>query len=138
MENSMIKPLVFILAVCSMLVACNKPMSEDDLNVSQAETAKQVNKLNDRLAELEIELETVNQQVKILNEAGMTVTEVINPCGDQVGQYDEVLIKLSSGQVVAFFEHGDKRFLSILDNGTYRTTDQQGCLFNINDGQISY
>jgi hypothetical protein len=133
----MIKQLCFIV-VALMFAACNKPMTQAELDAAQAKTNQQVQELNDQLNQLEIELETVNQQVKILNDAGMTVVEVINPCGDQVGQYDEVLLKLSSGQVVAFFEQGTKRFLAILDNGTYRTTDQQSCVFKIKDGEISY
>jgi len=129
----MYKLIVFI-GVALLITACGSHVEVAD----QSKVNDQIKALNDRLAELEIELTTVNQQIKVLEDAGMAVNEVINPCGDQVGQYDEVILKLSSGQVVAFFEQGDKRFLSILDNGTYMTTDVQACRFSITDGEISY
>jgi len=129
----MIKRIVFI-AVALLITACGSHVEIAD----QSKVNDQIKALNDRLAELEIELETVNQQVKILEDAGMAVNEVINPCGDDVGQFDEVLMKLSSGQIVAFFEQGTKRFLSILEDGVYQTTDQQGCVFTVANGEVRF
>lgn len=64
------------------------------------------------------------------------VAEVIDPCGDNVGQFDEVIIKLHDGTFIAYFESGGKRFLSVLDDGSYRTTDRQRCSFRISNGEL--
>lgn len=58
------------------------------------------------------------------------VVEFIDPCGDGPG-YDEVILKTSSGKYVAYFESGSNRFLSVLSQGSYQTTDAQACQFTI-------
>jgi len=66
--------------------------------------------------------------------------EIIDPCGDLVGQYDEVLIRIDDGRLVAYFESGGTRFLTVLiPNVAYRTTDAQACNFQIdNANQVVY
>jgi hypothetical protein len=59
------------------------------------------------------------------------IVEVIDPCGDHVGNFDEVILRTSDNNFIAYFEHGSKRFLSILPNGNYQTTDNQACNFSI-------
>jgi predicted amino acid-binding ACT domain protein len=61
---------------------------------------------------------------------GNTVSEVIDPCGNGPG-YDEILMKLSDGTIVAYFESGSTRFLSTLEEGGYVTTDSQACPFTV-------
>lgn len=69
-------------------------------------------------------------------ETNLMVTEIIDPCGDGAG-FDEVLLRLSDGQIISYFEQGNKRFLTSLPPGNYRTTDQQACNFTItNDMEI--
>lgn len=59
--------------------------------------------------------------------------EIIDPCGDYPGHHDEVILKMTSGEYLAYFEVGGSRFLSILEKGVnYRTTDKQKCIFRIN------
>lgn len=58
------------------------------------------------------------------------VTELIDPCGPSAG-FDEVLIRLSSGELIAYFENGGKRFLTVLSPGNYQTTDSQACVFTL-------
>jgi hypothetical protein len=60
-----------------------------------------------------------------------SITASFDPCGDNPGQYDEVLLKTSGGTYIAYFEQGGNRFLSILGPGSYRTTDTQQCYFSI-------
>lgn len=60
-----------------------------------------------------------------------TITEVIDPCGDGPG-FDEVILRLGVDQLVAYFEQGGDRFLSILTPGNYSTTDSQSCPFTVN------
>lgn len=66
------------------------------------------------------------------------VAELIDPCGDGPG-YDEVLIRYDSGELVAYFESGGKRFLSVIGEGSYVTTDQQACNFSVDaEGNVSW
>lgn len=59
-----------------------------------------------------------------------SIAELIDPCGDEVG-YDEVLIRLTDGRLLAYFESGGNRFLSVLPPGSYRTTDSSSCAFTV-------
>jgi len=68
-------------------------------------------------------------------ESNLTVSEVIDPCGDYSNHFDEVLLVMSDGSIVAYFDSGNKRFLTILQDGIYRTTDKQSCRFEIEDGK---
>lgn len=46
--------------------------------------------------------------------------------------FKESLFQMSSGKLVAYFEDGNKRFLTVLKTGTaYRTTDSRACVFSI-------
>lgn len=67
----------------------------------------------------------------------LRVSELVDPCGDHVNEYDEVLLKMSNGDYIAYFEVGGKRFLTILEeNVNYRTTDKQKCDFKIVNGEV--
>jgi len=67
-----------------------------------------------------------------------TVTEILDPCGDAPGQFDEVLLRLANGQVIAHFASGNLQFLAVLSPGSYVTTDSQACHFTLNsDGTIN-
>lgn len=59
-----------------------------------------------------------------------TVTELVDPCGPQ-GAYDEVLLKLANGQILAHFASGAKQFLTIVPPGNYTVTDGTSCRFTI-------
>lgn len=72
-------------------------------------------------------------------EARESIVEFIDPCGDMPGQFDEVLLRTSTGKLVAYFESGSRRFLTILTPGAYRTTDAQSCLFSVSPlGAVSW
>ena len=63
------------------------------------------------------------------------VIEIIDPCGDKAGVHDEVLLKLSTGQLLASFsdnENGKNTRFSILTEGRYKTTDGSNCQFSVN------
>jgi hypothetical protein len=59
-----------------------------------------------------------------------SVAELVDPCGDSVG-YDEVLIRTNSNKLVAYFEVGGNRYLSVLPQGNYMTTDGSNCHFTV-------
>lgn len=71
-----------------------------------------------------------------------TPTGVVNPCGDAPSVYDEVLIKLSNGTLIASFSqnaNGQNTRFAILPAGTYITTDGDNCTFSVNsNGDITY
>lgn len=66
-----------------------------------------------------------------------SVVEVINPCGPQA-TFDEVILKLANGQIMAHFASGSKQFLALIGPGDYTTTDSTHCHFTItNTGDIT-
>lgn len=66
------------------------------------------------------------------------IVDVVDPCGDSAG-YDEVLLKLSNGKYLAHFSSGNLQFLTeLVENVSYRTTDQFPCYFHISGGNIVY
>lgn len=71
------------------------------------------------------------------NEVEGSITRIWDPCGDHAGNFDEVILQTNDGTFMAYFESGSKRFLSVLGNGTYQTTDNQACVFNISGTNIS-
>lgn len=103
----------------------------NDLTQTQTGTQAQISQLqadaNLAQAQLtELQLET-------------RVTEIIDPCGDSAG-YDEVLLRTNDGRVIAYFETGSNRYLSVLiPNVQYATTDGSNCSFKIDvDGNLVY
>jgi len=66
-----------------------------------------------------------------------SIVEIIDPCGDGTG-FDEVLLVLSSGEILAYFEQGNNRFLSVIPDGNYQTTDAQRCNFSVLAGLVTY
>lgn len=79
---------------------------------------------------------TQGQLTALTNSLSKSIVDFKDPCGNGVG-YDEILMKTKDGKFIAYFEDGGNRFLSILENGTYRTTDQSRCYFTVNNGVIS-
>lgn len=62
------------------------------------------------------------------------VIEVIDPCGDAPGVYDEVILRLANGQLLSSFSdnsNGKNTRFSILTPGSYMTTDGSSCRFNV-------
>lgn len=66
------------------------------------------------------------------------VSSVIDVCGTKPGMFNEVLLKLNNGQIMAHYSDGQKQFLSLLGPGSYQTTDGTGCFFTVTtDFQIT-
>lgn len=63
-----------------------------------------------------------------------SVVEIVDPCGDTDGIYDEVILKLGNGKYLSSFSDNatglNTRF-GILTPGSYVTTDGSNCLFTI-------
>lgn len=66
-----------------------------------------------------------------------TVVDIIDPCGSE-GSFDEVILVMANGELMAHYSHGNKQFLTILRDGSYETTDGTKCEFTINNGEINW
>lgn len=104
-----------------------------DANTYQA----QIDSINSQISTLQGQTVVIQSQVTTLT-VQENIVEFADPCGDDPGAFDEVILKTSSGKFVAYFESGGDRFLTILSNGSYRTTDNQRCNFTVNGSTISW
>jgi hypothetical protein len=84
-----------------------------------------------RIEALESETDSLLASIVVLQ--GNSISKIIDPCGDSSG-FDEVLLKTGSGDLIAYFEVGNKRYLSVLGTGSYRTTDGSNCNFEVTTG----
>lgn len=68
------------------------------------------------------------------------IAEIIDPCGPE-GSYDEVLLQLANGQIIASFSANgnalNTRF-AIIPDGNYSTTDGTGCNFSVSGSVVSW
>jgi hypothetical protein len=63
------------------------------------------------------------------------IIEVIDPCGDKNNSVDEVLFRLATGEIAAWYK--DVGLVVLEKNVKYVTTDSQACKFKINNnGQV--
>lgn len=65
------------------------------------------------------------------------VTQVIDPCGDAPNVFDEVILKMANGNLIASFSdnaNGNNTRLSLLTQGNYVTTDGSSCHFSVSAG----
>lgn len=121
-----------------------------DLNViiesigeDQAEQLDLIAELQSQTAQLE-QLETsINALQGQMDTVQLKLTELaledrvvamIDPCPQPFFTgYSEVLMRTSQGHLVAYFESGSQRHLTVLrQNVAYRTTDAKACNFKIN------
>lgn len=65
------------------------------------------------------------------------IAEIVDPCGTTPGFYNEVLLKLTDGKVVALFVDNVSGYnprLAIIPAGNYMTTDGTSCNFSVDTG----
>lgn len=153
--------LVFVLSGCGMVEDLSTSCGSDIEVICKGlfgENTRDIEELDDRVTIIEEKLEQLDSLIQVLelnqdlNETEITqlqaqadalqidvtelesqdsVVEYIDPCGDNPGKYDEIILKTSSGRLIAYFEDGGKRFLSELTPGNYQTTDHQKCNFTV-------
>lgn len=80
---------------------------------------------------LQTQTNSVQAQVTAV-EAQDSVIDYLDCGGDALG-YDEIVLRTKSGKLVAYFESGGSRFLSVLVPGSYATTDGSACSFSVNN-----
>lgn len=71
-----------------------------------------------------------------------SIAEIIDPCGNASGIYDEVILKLQNGKILASFSdnaNGKNTRLSEITQGNYMTTDGSNCHFSVDSlGNVSW
>lgn len=125
----------------SQLSALNNNVEANSVQITNINTT-----INELLDNSEYLLERIDYQQTVINsmlvdiaslQNNETITEFYDVCGDKVGYFDEVIIKTSSGKLLAYFESSGDRFLTLLTPGNYQTSDKQKCKFTVNSsGQI--
>lgn len=66
------------------------------------------------------------------------IVAIIDPCGDN-GAFDEVLLKMNNGMILAHYSDGTKQFMTLIGPGSYSTTDGHACNFAIsNSGVVTW
>jgi hypothetical protein len=69
------------------------------------------------------------------------VVQLIDPCGDAPGVLDEVILRLSSGVLLASVSDntsGKNTRFAVITPGSYATTDGTGCTFTVDaDGAVN-
>lgn len=86
--------------------------------------------LQDDQASSQASINVMMGQIATLN-GHDSIIEMVDPCGDKANTFDEVLLRTKSGKLIAYFEQGNNRFLSVLTPGHFRTTDSQACNFSV-------
>lgn len=67
-----------------------------------------------------------------------TVVQIIDPCGKQTA-FDEVLLKLANGSILAHYASGSNQFLTYVTPGSFVTTDGTNCHFTVSStGNVSW
>lgn len=74
---------------------------------------------------------------KVAAASSYDIVDLIIPCGKVEGVFNETLLELRNGSIVAYFENGTNRFLNVLVPGPYETSDTKHCKFII-DSKGSY
>lgn len=101
-------------------------MEMGDLESSIIQLGNDLDNFEHDLDQVEINVTDALNRLSQL-EGETRVVEIVKPCPNA----REVLIKLSDNRVVAYFEQGNRRYLSFLADGNYRTTDGANCNFTI-------
>jgi hypothetical protein len=134
--NSMDSLISLLKSQLKLLETNLENQNEVDSNLQN-----QISNLQTQIDDLKTETDA---QQDVLNDATTEIAELqgyssiveyIDPCGDGSG-FDEVILKTSDGSLLAYFEQGSKRHLSLIPDGQYRTTDNQQCYFDVVNGEI--
>jgi len=99
------------------------------LNSTDASLQQQLNATQASMITAQAQANSLQAQITQLS-TSETVVDYLDCNGDGPG-YDEVVLRLRSGKLLAYFENGSRRFLSLLTPGSYQTTDQSACNFTV-------
>jgi len=125
---------LLIILSALLLVGCGNFIKDiHDLQSKQDQQQSTVANLQLELNQVLAELAVQQAQIQGLSD-NLQIQRIIDPCGNGPG-FDEVLLETDLG-LLAFFEQGSNRFLAILTDGAYVTTDAQHCHFTVIGGRI--
>lgn len=93
----------------------------------------QITSLNNTIANLQTVVTTQVLSIATL-QLNENITSFRDFCGTKAGSYNEVGMVTSSGKIVVYFENGGNRFLSVLKDGNYKTSDGTNCYFSVTNG----
>lgn len=113
----------------------------------QSQLSDEVNSLESDLSDVEKEVQTLGLYQESLQtivtslqdkqaelQLNTSVIDLIDPCPTvNSSSYKEMLFRLSNRKLVAYFEDGGKRFLTVLTAGNYETTDKRACKFTVDN-----
>ena len=119
-------------ALNARLLALESSIAVDIAVLQATDTTlqNQINNMQTAINNQLVQLTTLQASVLQL-QAADNVNMLLDPCGNAPG-FDEVLLRMTSGKVVAYFESSGKRFLSVLTpNQAYVTTDGSNCQFSV-------
>lgn len=140
-----------ILLLIGLLASCGRYAKDSeikDLRNKLDETNKSVNDVNTRLNrymilvdkntnaidnnshdiyQLELNLAEMIRKLELIELDSPRIVDVFKPCIDA----KEVLLELDTGDIIGYYEKGNKRYLSILTSGNYETNDGTNCHFTI-------
>ena len=135
MKTPILYMSVLLLTGCGPFIKDihNLQSSQEEQNLQIAASQTTLRQLAADVEKAQSQLQQALTQLAQL-QLNVQVTAIVDPCGDGPG-FDEVLLKTSAG-LIAYFETGGNRHLSILGNGTYQTTDAQSCIFTVSNGEI--
>lgn len=92
----------------------------------------QIDAIKNELVLSQNEINSLQEQLTELA-TNENVVQLIDPCGDNEGRYDEIIMRTSQNRLIAFFQSGSQRYLTVLEPGHYITTDSQMCHFTVLD-----
>lgn len=119
------------LSALMQLIQISVTDNEEFVNTVTADLKLEIEQLEESVA---YQQTVINDMVGDIAELANqdVIVEYIYPCGDRAGIFDETLLRTKSGKLIAYFENGGNRFLSILTANSYSTTDAQPrCHFNV-------
>jgi len=107
---------------------------DNDTSTNLNNLLTSINQNNSSLTVLQNDLNSLDT---LLNDFINGYAVKIDPCGDNPNKYDEIILKLYDGTLLAVFKEGEY-FMSVLTNGNYQTTDKQKCNFTVNNGNVTW
>jgi hypothetical protein len=131
----MSKALGFLFA-CLMLgcqpASYQYPYNDEHLIQADKELKEAIAALQNSITDLQVRQATL--------EGYGYVAAIVDPCTDHPTKIDEIFLRLSDGSLIASFSdnaNGLNTRWSIIQNGTYSTTDGTGCTFTVSNGVVS-
>lgn len=112
---------------------------QSTVNSNEASTLTAIDNINNQILQISSRIDYQDTRIAdmltdiVALEQQDSVVEYVYPCGSRPSLFDEVLVRTKSGKLLAYFESGGNRYLSLLKPGNYSTTDSNPrCQFTLN------